>query len=368
DRLLAEGIEPIVTITHTLEMPLYLAEKYNGFASKEVIKLYEKYVQTIVERYQDKVKYWLTFNEVNTVMMNPFGAAGVTQPKETIDDNVLFQSAHNMFVANSKAIKIIKEINPDLQVGCTTAIGPMYAYSSKPEDALAAYFENRNQMFYTDVHVFGEYPEYAKKMFKEKNITFDYTDDELKLLQENTVDFIAYSYYMSGVTKYEKEKVKVKTDVNILNRLKNPNIELETDWGWQVDPVGLRHMLNRMWDRYQLPQLIVESGFAKKEELEKDEDGNLTVIDDYRIEVLRDHLLELSKAIGDGVEVIGYTNWAVMDFVSGSTGLMSKRWGFIFVDRYDDGSGTLKRYKKKSFDWYRKVIDSNGKFLFEDLI
>lgn len=362
DELHSHGIEPVITITHTGEMPLYLADNYNGFANKETINYYLKFVKTIIERYKDKVKYWFTFNEVNISGKQPFFQAGVSQDPETIDETVVAQIHHNMFVANAKAIKIIKEINPDLQVGCTTTIGPVYGLSSKPEDGLQQYFDTREMFFHTDVHAFGEYPKWKIKEFKEKGIDLDITKEEKKLLKENTVDFIAYSYYMSGVSEYEADKNK--GDVNVITRKLNPELETN-EWGWMIDPIGLRTLLNMSWDRYQLPQFVVENGVSKLEELEENENGNLTVNDDYRIEGLRDYLLQINEAIADGVEVIGYTNWAVMDFVSGSTGTMEKRWGFIFVDYYDDWTGTMERFKKKSFDWYNKVIESNGEHLFE---
>lgn len=363
DELLSYGIEPVITITHTGEMPLYLAENYNGFANKETIEYYLKYVKTIVERYQHKVKYWFTFNEVNISGEQPFFQAGVTQDPETIDETVIAQIHHNMFVANSKAINIIKEINQGLQVACTTTIGPVYPLTPKPEDGLQGYFDTREMLFHTDVHAFGEYPQWKIKEFKDKGIKLDVTDKELEILKDNTVDFIAYSYYQSGIAEWGSQKSD--GDVNIISEKTNPELEVN-EWNWVVDPVGLRTILNMVWDRYQLPQFIVENGVSKLEELEEDDEGNLTVNDDYRIEGLRDYLLQLNEAIADGVEVIGYTNWAVMDFVSGSTGTMEKRWGFIFVDRYDDWTGSMKRYKKKSFDWYHKVINSNGEYLFEN--
>lgn len=362
DELLKYNIEPIITITHSGEMPLYLADNYNGFANKEVIGYYEKYVRTVIERYQDKVKYWLTFNETNGSARMPFFYAGVSQDKDTITEELTQQINHNIFVASAKAIKIIKEINPKLQVGCTTIQGLYYPLTSKPEDFMQAYIDNRERLFYTDVHAFGEYPEYKLKEFEEKGFNLDITDEELRILKENTVDFLAYSYYQSGVSSKETSKEKAEV-VNILSRTPNPHLE-QNEWEWIIDPEGLRVLLNVLHDRYNLPQLIVENGHSQIEELEEDEDGNLTVLDDKRIDILKQHLLQLNEAIGDGVKVIGYTNWAVMDFVSGTTGTMKKRWGFIYVDFNDDGSGSMKRYKKKSFDWYNKVIATNGDYLF----
>jgi len=364
DELLKYGIEPIITITHSGEMPLYLADNYNGFANKEVIAYYEKYVRTVIERYQNKVKYWLTFNEINGSSRMPFFYAGVSQDKETITEELTQQVNHNIFVANARAIKIIKEINPDLQVGCTTIQGLYYPLSSKPEDFMQAYKDNRERLFYTDIHVFGKYPQYKLKEFEDKGFNLDITDEELRDLKENTVDFLAYSYYQSGVSEAGENQEKAEV-VNILSRKPNPHLK-QNEWNWIIDPEGLRVLMNVLHDRYNLPQLIVENGHSQIEKLEEDENGNLTVQDDFRISILKQHLIQLNEAIGDGVDVIGYTNWAVMDFVSGTTGTMEKRWGFIFVDFYDDGTGTMERYKKKSFDWYNKVITTNGSYLFDE--
>lgn len=363
DELHKYGIEPIITMTHTGEMPLYLSDTFNGFASKDILPYYEKFVRTIVKRYKSKVKYWLTLNEVNGAPHMPFFSAGVSQPVDTIDETVRYQITHNMFLANSLAIKATKEIDPEAMVGCTTVIGPRYPISARPEDAFQAYIETRNQDFFTDVHVWGEYPSHKLKYFKDNNIVLDITEEDKKLLKENTVDYIAYSYYMSGVSQDKSDTSREKLDLNQFNQLKNPFLP-ENEWGWQMDPKGLRYSLNYLWDRYQLPQMIVENGFSKIETPTFDEDGNFELEDDYRIESLKEHLVEVNNALADGVELLAYTNWAVMDFVSGSTGTMRKRWGFIYVDRHDDGTGTLDRYKKKSFNWYRKVIDSDGEELF----
>lgn len=364
DELLKYGIEPIITMTHTAEMPLYLADNLNGFANKEVIDHYVKYVKTIVKRYGHKVKYWLTMNEINGANRMPFFSMGVSQDMATMDESFKTQLTHNIFLANARAIEAAKAINPDIMVSCTTYSGPIYAASSHPGDAFQAYLDTRGQDLYGDVFAWGEYPKHFWKKIKDQNLDVEITDEELAIIKNNTVDYIAYSYYMSIVSQRNEDEVDGPLDINLLNRLTNPHLETN-EWGWQMDPVGLRHKLNYNWDRYGLPQMIVENGFSKIEELEELEDGTLTVTDDYRIDSLKEHLIELDNAIGDGVEVIAYTNWAVMDFVSGSTGTMKKRWGFIYVDRNDDGTGTLKRYKKKSFNWYREVIDTNGEALYK---
>lgn len=364
DKLLEKNIEPIVTITHSGEMPLYLADKFNGFASKEVVSYYEKYVATIATRYKDKVKYWLTFNEINGTENMPFFYAGVSQEKDTITEERMEQIYFNIFLASAKATKIIHDVIPDSMVGCTTIQGPYYPKTSKPEDYLEAYLDNRERLSFIDIQVNGEYPIYKINEFKKKNIHIDATAEEKEIIKNNPVDYIAYSYYLSGVSEAGSDE-KIPDVVNIISDQPNPYLK-QNEWGWSIDPVGLRTTANIIHDRYELPQLVVENGHSQIEELTTDKNGKLTVLDDYRINTLKEHLLQLNNAIGDGAKIIGYTNWAVMDFVSGTTGTMEKRWGFIYVDRHDDFTGTMERYKKKSFNWYRKVIDTNGEYLFSE--
>ncbi|WP_195854122.1 glycoside hydrolase family 1 protein [Aerococcus tenax] len=365
DELHKYGIEPIVTITHSGEMPLYLADNYNGFANKEVIDYYEKYVETIVKRYKNKVKYWLTFNEINGTENMPFFYGGVSQDKESISEEEMRQIYFNIFLASAKATKIIHEIDPNAMVGCSTIQGPYYPLTPKPEDYLSSYIDNRNRLAFIHVQAKGEYPSFKVHEFKEKGIHLDASKSEWEIIKENTVDYIAYSYYLSGVSEANQTAEEKMSDVvNVISDKPNPYLN-QNEWGWSIDPIGLRTTLNVINDLYGLPQFIVENGHSQLEELEKDENGNLTVLDDARIVTLRDHLLQVNEALNDGVEVIGYTNWAVMDFISGTTGTMRKRWGFIYVDWSDEQNGTMKRYKKKSFKWYHDVIESNGDLLFE---
>lgn len=364
DELIKNDIEPIITITHTGETPLYLADEYGGFLNKKVIDYYIKYVKTIVERYHTKVKYWLTFNEINISSDQPFFHLGVSDELIKKDPQAKEQLIFNTFLASSRAIKAIKEIDENALVSQSTAIGPIYPYSMDPNDNLSAYFDNRKMLFYPEVHAKGEYPSWKLKDLEDRGIKLDASPEEWDLIENNTVDFLAFSYYMSGLSKANEGKGE-KSYSNEMTKLKNPYIAY-TEWDWPVDPVGLRILSNMLWDNYQKPLMIVENGFAKIESLTQGKDGELTVEDDYRIEVLRDHLIELNKAMGDGVEFLAYTNWAVEDFVSGTTGTMKKRWGFIYVDRNDDGSGSLNRYKKKSFYWYKKVIETDMDFLFEE--
>lgn len=365
DELLSNGIEPMVTITHSGEMPLYLADEMNGFSNKKVIEYYEKYVRTIVRRYKDKVKYWLTFNEINGTEDMPFFYAGVSQNKETITEEQMRQIYFNIFLASARATKIIHEENPKALVGCTTIQGPYYPLTPKPEDYWASYQDNRNRLAFIHVQAKGEYPSFKLKELKDKGIELDATADEWLDIKENTVDYIAYSYYLSGVSEAnQSEDQKMSDVVNVISHQPNPYLT-QNEWGWSIDPVGLRTTLNVIHDQFGLPQFIVENGHSQIEKLEEDESGTLTVKDDYRIRTLKAHLQQLNLAIGDGVDVLGYTNWAVMDFVSGTTGTLEKRWGFIYVDFNDEEKGTMNRYKKQSFYWYKNVIESSGELIVD---
>ena len=362
DELAKYGIEPLVTLSH-YETPLHLAKTYNGWASRELVGFYERYVRTVFTRYKDKVKYWLTFNEVNSVLHAPFMSGGIlTDPKE-LSKQDLYQAVHHELVASSLATKIGHEINPDFKIGCMVIAMPAYPMTPKPEDVLATrLFENQNYLF-SDLHARGKYPNYIKRFFKENDIEIQFAPGDEELLAQHTVDFISFSYYMSVVQAHDPENYATGAG-NILGGINNPYLA-SSEWGWQVDPIGLRLVLNSFYDRYQLPLFIVENGLGAKDVLIDGEDGP-TVEDDYRIDYLKQHLQQVGEALEDGVELWGYTTWGCIDLVSASTAEMSKRYGFIYVDRHDDGTGTLARYKKKSFAWYKEVIASNGASLYED--
>ena len=362
DELAKYDIEPLVTLSH-YEPPLNLAVNYNGWMDRELISFFDRFVETVVSRYQDKVKYWLTFNEVNSIIGAPTNGA-IFKPKAELTKQELWQAAHHQLVASASATKIIHEINPDLQVGCMVLSMPAYPMTPDPKDTLATrQFENQNYAF-VDVHVRGEYPGYFKRYLKENDIEIEFGGEDVELLKENTVDFISFSYYVSKAMAHNPEKYDAGLG-NILGGLNNPTLE-SSEWGWQIDPIGLRIVLNDFWDRYQLPLFIVENGLGAKDELIQDENGCYTVKDDYRIEYLRKHLRQVDEALKDGVEIIGYTSWGPIDLVSMSTAQMSKRYGYIYVDRNDDGSGSMKRYKKKSFNWYKEVIETNGQSLYNN--
>ena len=359
DECLKYGIEPLVTLSH-YETPLALSKNYNGWANRKLIGFYENYVRCVFERYKNKVKYWLTFNEINSVLHEPFMSGGIFTDKEKLSKQDLYQAVHHELVASALAVKVGHEINPDFKIGCMILSMPTYPLTPNPDDVLAAKFDERLNYFFADVHARGKYPSYMNRFFKENNIEIQMEEEDLEILKE-TVDFISFSYYVS-VCETADESKKVKGEGNLLGGVANPYLKA-SEWGWQIDPVGLRIVLNDFYDRYQKPLFIVENGLGAVDKLIVDENGNKTVNDDYRISYLRDHLSQVSEAILDGVEVMGYTTWGCIDLVSASTAELKKRYGFIYVDRNDDGSGTLDRYKKKSFYWYKDVIDGNGKNL-----
>lgn len=355
------GIEPLVTISH-YETPLYLAEHYNGWSNRALIGFYENYVRTVFTRYKDKVKYWLTFNEINSILDAPFMSGGINTPKEELSESDLYQAIHHELVASALATKIGHEINPDFQIGCMILSMPVYPLSPNPSDVIRTMEENHKNTMFTDIHVRGEYPGYMKRYLRERGIRVEFAPEDAEILK-NTVDFISFSYYVSVCATADAEK-NIRGEGNLLGGVPNPYLKA-SDWGWQIDSQGLRYICNELWDKYQKPLFVVENGLGAMDVLVTDEDGNKTVADDYRIEYMRDHLLQLEEAIEDGVAVMGYTSWGCIDLVSASTAELRKRYGFIYVDRNDDGSGTLERYRKKSFYWYKNVIASNGKSLHE---
>lgn len=359
DECLKYGIQPLVTISH-YETPLHLAEAYDGWLDRRLIGFYERYVRTIFERYKKKVTYWLTFNEINSILESPFMSGAVNTPKENLSDAQLYQAIHHELVASALAVKIGHEINPDFQIGCMILSIPVYPLSPDPADIIRVMEEEHRNSVFTDVHVRGAYPGYIRRYFREKDIWLDITDSDREILK-HTVDFISFSYYVSTCATADAAK-NIRSEGNLMGGVANPTLKA-SKWGWQIDPKGLRYVLNQLWDKYQKPLFIVENGLGAADELIQTEDGSYTAEDDYRISYLRDHLVQVHEALEDGVSIIGYTSWGCIDLVSASTAEMRKRYGFIYVDRKDDGTGSLKRYKKKSFYWYQKVIETNGRCL-----
>ena len=354
DELLKYNIEPVVTICH-FDLPLKLEQEYGSWRSRKVIDAYLRYCETIFKRFDGKVKYWMTFNEINMLMHLPFMGAGIMFREGEDETQVKYQAAHNELVASALATKLAKEINPENKIGCMLAAGNFYPYTCKPEDYLEAMEKDKGNYFFIDIQSRGEYPNYAKKFLERNNIKIEMEAEDEKILKENTVDFIAFSYYTSRLASNDPN-VGEKNAGNVITSLKNPHLKA-SEWGWQIDPVGLRITMNSLYDRYQKPLFIVENGLGAVDTLK--EDG--TVDDDYRIAYLEAHIKNMIDAVElDGVELLGYTPWGCIDLVSASTGEMKKRYGFIYVDKDNDGNGTLKRYKKKSFYWYKEVIKNNG--------
>lgn len=359
DECLKYGIEPLVTLSH-YETPLHLAKKYNGWVNRQLIEFYTRYVTAVFKRYKGKVKYYLTFNEINSVLEAPFMSGGIYTPKEQLSKNDLYQAIHHELVASAHAVKLCHESDPDAKVGCMMIAMPTYPLTPKPDDVIAAMEFDHKNYYFGDVHARGQYPRYMNRYFREHNISIHMEPGDEEILK-HTVDFVSFSYYMSNCQTADKEAF-ANGQGNLLGGVNNPHLAA-SEWGWQIDPQGLRYALNMLYDRYQKPLFIVENGLGAVDELIVNDKGEKTVEDDYRIQYLNDHLVQVGEAIEDGVEVMGYTSWGCIDLVSASSAQLKKRYGYIYVDRHDDGSGTLERYRKKSFYWYKDVIASNGKTL-----
>jgi len=344
------GIEPLVTLSH-YETPYHLAKKYDGWKSRDLIGFYEKYVRTVFTRYKGKVHYWITFNEINSIWHFPLMGAGILTPKNLLNAQDLYQAAHHELVASALATKIGHEIDSENKIGCMVLGLTSYPRTCNPDDVIATMEESKRGYFFTDIHMRGYYPSYALKMMEKEGVVLDATDEDLEILK-NTCDFLSLSYYMSKCIASNPEQYE-KGKGNLTTGVKNPYLQ-ESQWGWQIDPKGLRYLLNTYYDRYQKPLFIVENGLGAKDTLLSEEKDGYWVEDDYRIQYMNDHLIQVSKAINDdGVEVMGYTSWGCIDLISASTAEMKKRYGFIYVDRNNDGTGSFKRYKKKSFYWYK---------------
>ncbi|MEY8355490.1 6-phospho-beta-glucosidase [Lachnospiraceae bacterium 54-53] len=351
------GIEPLVTITH-FDCPMHLIKEYGAWRSRELVGFYENLCRVLFSRYKGLVHYWITFNEINMILHAPFMGAGICFEEGENREQVKYQAAHHELVASAAATRIAHEVDPENRVGCMLAAGNYYPNTCNPDDVWKSVCADRENYFFIDVQSRGAYPSYAVRALERKGISIQMEDGDSELLKNNTVDFISFSYYASRCISADPE-VSAKTGGNIFETIKNPYLK-SSEWGWQIDPLGLRITLNALYDRYQKPLFIVENGLGAKDV--PDENGY--VQDDYRIDYLRAHIQAMKDAVEqDGVDLLGYTTWGCIDLVSASTGEMSKRYGFIYVDKDDQGKGTLKRSKKKSFDWYRKVISSNGEDL-----
>ena len=344
------GIEPLVTLSH-YETPIALTNKWNAWADRRTIDCFVRYAKTCFERYNGLVKYWLTFNEINCISFGGFMAAGVASR----DPLMIANATRNQLLASALAVQEAHKVNPDMMVGNMIGYGASYPYTCNPEDVLKQRKAQYNVDFYSDVQARGYYPNYKLKEYERANLDFELTKEDQEILANGTVDFITFSYYMSNCVSADPE-VLANQKGNMLMGVKNPYLT-ESEWGWQIDPVGLRISLNDFYTKYRKPLMVVENGLGARDIVT--EDGQIH--DDYRIDYLRAHIEQMDKAINeDGVDLIGYTPWGCIDLVSASTGEMAKRYGFIYVDIQDDGTGDGNRMKKDSFYWYKKVIASNG--------
>ena len=364
DECLKNGIEPVVTLSH-FEIPYAIYEDFGGFANKAVIPLFVKFAQCVFDRYKDKVTYWMTFNEINNQADGQEPVHVWTNSAMIIEDDqdkeaLVFQAGVNELIASAWAVNEGKKINPNFQIGCMMAYVPIYPYSCAPEDMIASVKANERRFFYSDVHVRGEIPTYTEKYWEQKGLTIEISEKERQILRQGTVDYIGFSYYMSGtITTLPDVEGRQTEDIPSAKLVKNPYITA-SDWGWPIDPVGLRYVLNTVYQRYDLPLFIVENGFGAYDQLT---DSN-EIHDDYRINYLREHIEQMKKAVvEDGVPLIGYTPWGIIDIVSFGSGEMEKRYGMIYVDKDNIGNGTLQRLKKDSFAWYQQVIETNGEQL-----
>lgn len=362
DECLKYGIEPLITLSH-YETPLALAKKYDGWRSRRMIDLYLKYCETVFQRYKGKVKYWLTFNEINSILHQPFMSGAILTPKEELSKQDLYQAIHHELVASAKAVKLAHEIDPNYKVGCMILAVTIYPLTSNPDDLIKVMELNDDYYLFSDIQARGEYPYFTKRLFEKDNIRLDITDEDREALK-HTVDFVSFSYYSSNCACADPTKGEPSGSNMTPGLRRNPYSKV-TEWGWQIDPQGLRYTLNRLYARYQKPLFIAENGLGANDVLIDDGKGSKTVIDDYRIQYMNDHLVQVGKAIQDGVEVMGYTAWGCIDLISCSTAEIKKRYGMIYVDLNTDGSGTMERYRKKSFEWYKNVIATNGEALKE---
>lgn len=357
DELIKKGIEPLVSLYHS-DMPVNLVIKYGGWKNRKLIDIYLKYAETVYKRYKDKVKKWVTFNEINILPFAPLYNGGLMiSPKDSNFNQQIYQAAHHQFIANSLAIRLCHEIVPSGECGMMLAYAPVYPFSCNPKDVELARTTERNTLFFSDVILRGKYPSYSKSLFKKLNVNINIENDDLNIIAEYRPDFLAISYYTSSVVSTD---ISYETTAgNMLVSVKNPFLQT-TNWGWQIDPIGMRIALNNLSDRYDnIRILIVENGIGIEDHL----GSNGEINDDFRIEYFRRHIEEMKKAVYDGVNIIGYMVWSPIDLISSSTGEIEKRYGLIYVDADNNGQGTFERKKKKSFYWFKQVIETNGENL-----
>lgn len=354
DCLIKHNITPIVSLSH-YEMPLHLITEYEGWTDRRVVDFYLRFATTVFKRYRKKVKYWMTFNEINCVKHHPYVSVGIIEEGYEHLEQGKYQGAHHQFVASALATKACHEIIPGSQVGCMISYQMLYPYSCHPDDVQACLEQQRVSLFFSDVQATGRYPAYADRLFKEKGVVLKKEVGDDEILAQYPVDFVSFSYYMSSTVSAHPENLEGAQGNLITGGIKNPYLP-SSDWGWQIDPKGLRLALNQLYERYHKPLFIAENGLGTGDTVNPD--GSID--DDYRIDYLRQHIEQMKEAIADGVDLFGYTWWGPIDIISASTNQITKRYGFIHVDQDDCGQGTRNRSRKKSFFWYKKVIASNG--------
>ena len=363
DELLKYGIEPVITLSH-FEMPYYLTQEYGGWTNRKLVDFFVRYALCVMERYKNKVKYWMTFNEINNqtnTSVEIFGwtNSGIRFSHYENPKKALYQAAHNEMVASAIVTKKGHEINPDFKIGCMIGFVPFYPYSCDPEDIMQQVECMRERFLFTDVMCRGHYGRYMYKEWEREGTAPVMEAGDDAVLAAGTVDYIGFSYYMTNTVKARTESTGASIVGGNAHSVANPYVKV-SDWGWAIDPIGLRFALNSMYERYEKPLFIVENGLGAYDQLREDKSCD----DSYRIDYLRAHIEQMKKAVEyDGVELMGYTPWGCIDVVSFTTGELAKRYGFIYVDLNDDGSGSGERYRKKSFDWYKEVIASNGENL-----
>ncbi|MFC4651938.1 6-phospho-beta-glucosidase [Lactococcus nasutitermitis] len=385
DECLKNGIEPVITLSH-FELPYHLVTEYGGFRNRKLIDFFVRFAEVVMTRYKDKVKYWMTFNEINNQAnfnrdFAPFTNSGLKFTAEDNREEVMYQAAHYELVASAKVVEIGHKINPDFQIGCMIAMCPIYPATMNPNDMMAATVAMRRRYWFADVHVRGHYPAYLKSYFARKDFKLDITAEDEAALAKGCVDYIGFSYYMSFAIQDQatndrgaKDKSHASSgnadtrehlgapefDYNEDTDLIKNNFVEASEWGWQIDPMGLRWALSWFYERYEKPLFIVENGFGAVDEVEADG----SIHDPYRIDYLKAHIKAMEDAVTyEGVDLMGYTPWGFIDLVSAGTGEMKKRYGMIYVDKDNEGNGTLARSKKDSFNWYQKVIATNGEEL-----
>lgn len=357
DECLKYGIEPLITLSH-YEMPLHLCKKYDGFRSREMIEFFVRYAETVLKRYHHKVKYWLTFNEINVTLVSPLLGAGILTPKKELSSQDMYQAAHHQLVASAWATKIAREIDSKLLINCMAASAPRYPMTCDPLDMMEMMNSQHELDYFIHVHCTGEYPYYAKKIWQDQSVKLVIEAEDEALLK-HTVDFISFSYYSSKVVAADESQYEMANG-NIMRGLKNPYVSY-SDYNYPIDPMGLRFILNYLYDHFHKPLFVAENGLGAIDRPEINDEGMRVINDDYRIDYHRSHIAAMKQAIDDGVDVFGYTSWGPIDCVSAASAEITKRYGFVYVDLQQDGSGTLKRTRKKSFNWYRNCIQSKGK-------